>query len=133
MHQKIILGNLVPINEDEIVEYIIDGIPDRVLRDQARVSNVKTKAALLEAFERITLWDRKHAGTSGYFRIFIPKCSIIVRPLPDLLKANAKLRFEEREKEAFVRLKDILCNQPVLCLFKVNAIIELHTDASIEG
>lgn len=54
----------MPIDEDEIVEYIIDGIPYRVLRDQARVSGFRTRTALLEAFEPITLWDRKHTGAS---------------------------------------------------------------------
>lgn len=64
VHQKIILGNTVPIDdEDEMAEYIIDGIPHRVLRDQARVSGLRTTAALLEAFERITLWDKKYPGT----------------------------------------------------------------------
>lgn len=65
VHQKIILGNLVPVDEEEVVEYIIDGIPDRILRDQARVSGLRTKTELLEAFERITLWERKHTGASG--------------------------------------------------------------------
>lgn len=65
VHQKVILGNRVPVEEDEMAEYIIDGIPDRILRDQARVSGLKTKADLLEAFERITLWDRKHPGAKG--------------------------------------------------------------------
>lgn len=39
LHQKIILGNRVPVNDAEIVEYIIEGIPDTVLRDLARVEN----------------------------------------------------------------------------------------------
>lgn len=65
VHQKIILGNGIQIDEDEIGEYIIDGIPDRILRDQARVSGLKTRSALLEAFERITLWDRKQPGASN--------------------------------------------------------------------
>jgi hypothetical protein len=29
MHQKIILGNHVPVVEEEFIKYIIDGIPDR--------------------------------------------------------------------------------------------------------
>lgn len=65
VHQKIILGNLMPVDEEEVVEYIIDDIPDRILRDQARVSGLRTKTALLEAFERITLWERKHTGANG--------------------------------------------------------------------
>lgn len=65
VHQKIILGNRVPIDEEELVEYIIDGIPDRALRDQARLSGLNTQAALLEAFERITLWDKKYPATKN--------------------------------------------------------------------
>jgi len=63
MHQKVILGNRIPVDEEEFVEYIIDGIPDRILRDQARLSGLNTKAALLEAFERVTLWDKKYPVT----------------------------------------------------------------------
>lgn len=59
VHQKFILDNRVPIEEEELVEYIIDGIPDRALRDQARLSGLDSRAALFEAFERITLWDKK--------------------------------------------------------------------------
>lgn len=59
VHQKVILGNRILIDEDEIAEYI-DGIPDRMLRDQAHVRGLKTKTALLEAFDRITLRDKKY-------------------------------------------------------------------------
>lgn len=72
-------------------------------------------------------------GLSGYFRKFIPKYSIIARPLFDLLKLNARFHFKEKEREAFIQLKNILCNKPVLHLYKINATTELHTDASIEG
>lgn len=30
-------------------------------------------------------------------------------------------------------LKDILCDKPVLRLYRVNATTEMHTDASIDG
>lgn len=65
MHDKVILGNRVPIDEDEIVEYIVDDIPDPILRDQARVSGLRTKNSLMEAFEKITLWDRKRQGAKS--------------------------------------------------------------------
>lgn len=51
VHKKVILGNRVPIDKEELAEYIIDGIPDRTLRDQARLSGLETKTTLLEAFE----------------------------------------------------------------------------------
>jgi len=40
MHQKVILGNRVPIVEEKLVGYIIDGIPDRALRNETRVSGM---------------------------------------------------------------------------------------------
>jgi hypothetical protein len=46
MHQKIILGNHVPVAEEQLVRYIIDGIPDRGMRNEARISSATTKKAL---------------------------------------------------------------------------------------
>lgn len=34
---KIILANRVSINEEEMTNYLIDGIPDNVMRNQARI------------------------------------------------------------------------------------------------
>lgn len=57
------LGNRVPISDDEILEYVIDGIPDEVLRNQARIRRFSTADGLLEAFEKVTLRDRNTSGT----------------------------------------------------------------------
>ncbi|XP_076232912.1 uncharacterized protein LOC143178263 [Calliopsis andreniformis] len=54
-HDKIMLGNRVPIAERELVEYIIDGVTDQQLRNQARIMRIKTTADLLESFENIKL------------------------------------------------------------------------------
>lgn len=58
VHEKIILANQVPIPEDEIVEYLIDGIPEASFRDQARIGQISTKASLLKAFEKLSLKDK---------------------------------------------------------------------------
>ncbi|XP_020296762.1 uncharacterized protein LOC109861499 [Pseudomyrmex gracilis] len=58
LHQKVILGNRVKIEEAEMIEYIIKGIPEPILRDQARIQRLRTKSSLLEAFERVTLRPR---------------------------------------------------------------------------
>lgn len=57
LHEKVILGNQVPINDIEITGYIIEGIPDLVLRDLAKAQRIKRKTNkdLLESFERIRL------------------------------------------------------------------------------
>jgi len=37
LHDKKILANRVPIERTELINYIIEGIPDPFLRDQARI------------------------------------------------------------------------------------------------
>lgn len=58
MHDKIILANRVPVGEDDLVDYIVDGISDLNLQDQARIQGFTTTASLLRAFEKVTLRPR---------------------------------------------------------------------------
>lgn len=63
LHDKVILANRIPIEAEETIEYMIEGIPDPMLRDQARVQRLNTQKNLLEAFKKITLRGRSsHAG-----------------------------------------------------------------------
>ncbi|CAK9799197.1 hypothetical protein ANTPLA_LOCUS1928 [Anthophora plagiata] len=50
-----ILANRVPIEEDELVEQIIEGIPDMTLQNQARIQQFANKTSLLAAFEKVRL------------------------------------------------------------------------------
>ncbi|XP_071576783.1 uncharacterized protein [Temnothorax nylanderi] len=54
-YDKVILAGRVPVNEDELVDYLIDGIPDRFLQNQARMQRFVRKDMLLRAFENIKL------------------------------------------------------------------------------
>ncbi|XP_011860261.1 PREDICTED: uncharacterized protein LOC105557594 isoform X3 [Vollenhovia emeryi] len=64
LHDKVILADRVPIEDDEIIEYIIEGIPDQMLRNQARVQRLKSQESLLEAFDKVSLRGRgHHTGT----------------------------------------------------------------------
>jgi hypothetical protein len=56
IHQKIILGNRVPIAEEELVGYIID-VPDRVIRNEARISGATREA--LRAIRASTAMGKK--------------------------------------------------------------------------
>ncbi|CAL1301382.1 unnamed protein product, partial [Larinioides sclopetarius] len=53
----------------------------------------------------------------GYFRKFIPKYSIIARPLSDLLKKDRKYKFGEEEINSFNQLKSLLAENPVLRIY----------------
>jgi len=61
-HDKIILANQISIDEEEIIDYVIDGIPDTRLRDQTKIQRFKSAAELIEAFENITLRSHPKAG-----------------------------------------------------------------------
>jgi len=49
------LGNQLSLGENELIEYIVDGIPDARLQDQARMHRFTSLDTLFEAFENITL------------------------------------------------------------------------------
>jgi len=54
-HKKIILANKVPIDEEEIVDYVIDGIPVKSIRQQAMMQQFADKETMLKAMENISL------------------------------------------------------------------------------
>lgn len=54
-HEKIVKANQVPIPQDEVLDYVIDGISDVHLRNHARMQNFTSTAELLQAFKKITI------------------------------------------------------------------------------
>lgn len=54
-HAKIVLANKASIVRDELVDYLIDGIPDSRMRDQARIQQFDTEDDLLKAFANLSL------------------------------------------------------------------------------
>jgi len=57
VYEKVILANQILIPEDELVEYLINGIPEASLRD-SHVGRNTMKESLLMAFEKVTLEDK---------------------------------------------------------------------------
>lgn len=64
-HDKVILGNRVPIDQNEIVDYIIDGMSDLRLQDQTRMQRFESVSEVIEAFEKITLRNYAKPERSG--------------------------------------------------------------------
>lgn len=52
------MANRIPIDNEEIMEYVIEGIPDSMLRDQTRVQQLNSQESLLKTFEKISLRGR---------------------------------------------------------------------------
>ena len=58
-HEKLILGNLVPIEDAaDLLDYLVDGIPDQTLRNQARMQNFNSVKDLLNGIRKISLGNR---------------------------------------------------------------------------
>lgn len=54
VHNKIIIVNRIPIDNEEIIDYLLEGIPLGIsLRDQARLQRFESTESLLKAFEKI--------------------------------------------------------------------------------
>lgn len=58
-HDKIILGNPVPVLGEEFVDCLIDGIPDEEIKNQARILCFRKKGELFDVFKKITLSAKK--------------------------------------------------------------------------
>lgn len=54
-HSKVTLGNQVPIADEEIIDYVINGIPSETLQNQARMNSFASIPELLKVFQRIKL------------------------------------------------------------------------------
>lgn len=73
-HDKIILGNKASIKGDELIEYLVDGIPSESLRNQARMQSFSNVQEVLKAFKRISLTpETVRPGFSALPRIDISK------------------------------------------------------------
>lgn len=58
-NEKIMLSNKIGIDDDELIDQIIEGIPDSQLRMQASLQCYSNKMQLLQAFSKIQLKQRQ--------------------------------------------------------------------------
>lgn len=94
-YDKIIKTNKVPISGDKLLDYVIDGISDWRMRDQARMQNFTSAEELLQVFKKISIRQD-----------FKNKTKIAEK---NENKNNVKLITKE---EAQLKRKCYNCNQP---------------------
>jgi len=75
---------------------------------------------------------KRYLGLSGYYRRFIPHFSKIAKPLTELLK-NTPFERNPRAEDAFVTLKNLLTNEPLLQYSEFTRPFVLTTDAMNEA
>ena len=85
----------------------------------------------------ITVNDvRSYLGFTNYYRRFIHKYAQIAQALNKLIsddnatKKKKKVEWDEKCEEAFLKLKELCCNPPVLAYVDYAKPFKLHTDAS---
>ncbi|GFX81384.1 transposon Tf2-8 polyprotein [Trichonephila clavipes] len=93
----------------------------------------KTKSVVHYPEPKTTKEVQRFLGLTGYFRKFIPDYSVIAKLLSDLLRKDTPFNFEVKQKASFDELKRLLCQKPVLGIYRQNCETEIHTDASIDG
>lgn len=54
-HEKLILGNRVPVTKEELVDYLIGGISPESLRNQAKMHSFSSVQDLVKVFSKVTL------------------------------------------------------------------------------
>lgn len=76
---------------------------------------------------------RQFLGKINFYHEYIPKSSIILDPLHNLLRKNQKFFWSEDCQTSFQKVKDLLCSQPILEIYDQNLPINIYTDASLQG
>lgn len=76
---------------------------------------------------------RQFLGKINFYHEYIPKSSVILEPLHNLLRKSQKFVWSVECQNSFERIKNLLCSQPILEIFDQNLPINIHTDASLEG
>lgn len=93
-----------------------------------------TKVAAVESWPIPTIVKelRSFLGPARYYRKFVKNCSIISKPLTDLLKKGA-FAWSESVQQAFIALKQALFLAPVLAVPDFDKQFIVETDASKNG
>ncbi|GFX62166.1 transposon Tf2-6 polyprotein [Trichonephila clavipes] len=124
----------------DLVDHKKDGSP-RVCIDFRKLNRVLVKdhyplpliEDILDKLQDTRVFSTIDLRLTGYFRKFIPAYSVIAKPLSDLLRKDTPFNFDVKQKASFDELKRLLCQKPVLGIYRQNCETEIHTDASMDG
>lgn len=76
---------------------------------------------------------RQFLGKINFYNEYVPKISLILEPLHNLLRKGQEFIWSEECQKAFEYMKNFLCTQPVLAIFDPDQPIHIYTDASLQG
>ena len=103
-----------------------------ISKDGIRMAPAKIKA-IQEWPELRTVHEiRSFLGLCSYYWRFIRHFAEIAAPLHDLSKKNSVFRWGERQKTAFLTLKEKLTTESILVVLDLYKSFEVHCDACEE-
>lgn len=76
---------------------------------------------------------RQFLGKINFYNEYVPKISLILEPLHNLLRKGQEFIWTVECQKAFEYMKNFLCTQPVLAIFDPDQPIHIYTDASLQG
>ena len=107
----------------EYLGYRVSG--DGIIADPAKIKAVQDFPTPTDVRQ-----VRSFLGLASYYRRFIPNFSVIARPMYALTKKDAVFLWSDSCAEAFVRLKTLLTQAPILAFPDFSSSFRLETDAS---
>ncbi|GFV08244.1 transposon Tf2-9 polyprotein [Trichonephila clavipes] len=113
-------------------DLVVQGIVLPYMDDIVILAKNESEAIVLQVSSDYGLEINFDKCLTGYFRKFIPAYSVIAKPLSDLLRKDTPFNFDVKQKASFDELKRLLCQKPVLGIYRQNCETEIHTDASMD-
>lgn len=104
-----------------------------ISEDGVKVNPEKVKAVREWPVPQCVTEVRSFLGTTNYYRRFVKGYASIAAPLSALTGGDAKFEWTAECQQAFERLKNELCNTPVLAFPVAGAKFILDTDACDRG
>ncbi|KAL7294472.1 hypothetical protein TKK_0012466 [Trichogramma kaykai] len=76
---------------------------------------------------------RQFLGKINFYNAYVPRISLILEPLHNLLRKGQQFVWTEECQKTFEYMKEFLCTQPVLAIYDPSLPIHIYTDASLQG
>ncbi len=73
---------------------------------------------------------RSILGLGNYYKWFIKSYCVITTPLQELLKKSVHFRWDDKQEDAFIKLKEALCKAPMLTYPDPDLPYIINMDAS---
>lgn len=104
-----------------------------ITKDGLKKNNDKITAIVDAPTPKTTTQIKSFAGMVNYYSKFVPRLSILMRPMYNLLKKNTRFEWTTECDQVFNEIKKIISSEEILTHFNPQLPLILTTDASNDG